>query len=137
MHGEKSPKQIVSLSLNQVLWLICLLKHSEINLIALRYLLNDYFLSLLIDFFLAIQVAADCCPPRGRDNTREAAVVPSAMGRKGLAVGPGQLSPAGVARAILPLQVCREAYLQVFLLKQTAHRCRGYLQHRLNLFYKY
>lgn len=30
-------------------------------------------------------MAADCCPPCGRDNRREAAVVPSVVGHKGLA----------------------------------------------------
>jgi len=51
---------------------------------------------------------------------REAAVVLSVTGHK----GPEQRGPTRVAQAILPLQVCCEAYLQVFMLKQSAHRCR-------------
>lgn len=54
----------------------------------------------------------------------EAAVVLSAPGHGGPVVGPAQLSPARAAQAILLLQICCEAYLQVFMLKQTAHRCR-------------
>lgn len=52
----------------------------------------------------------------------EAAVVLSAPGHRGPAVGSGQLSPTRVAQAMLQ-QVCCEAYLQVFMPKQTAHRC--------------
>lgn len=56
---------------------------------------------------------------------REAAVLLSATGHKGPVVGPEQLSPARVTQAVLPLQVYSGAYLQVFMLKQTAHRCRS------------
>lgn len=48
----------------------------------------------------------------------------SAPGHRGPVVGPGQLSPIRVAQATLLQQICWEAYLQVFMLKQTAHRCR-------------
>lgn len=54
----------------------------------------------------------------------EAAVVLSVPGHRGPVVGPGQLSPTREAQAILLQQVCWEAYLKVFMLKQTAHRCR-------------
>lgn len=48
----------------------------------------------------------------------------SATSHKGPVVGPEQLSPTRIAQAILPLQVCCEAYLQAFMPKQTVHRCR-------------
>lgn len=68
-------------------------------------------------------MAASHCPPCWSDNTRgcSSAVCP---GHRGPVVGPGQLSPTRVAQATLLQQVCWEAYLQVFMLKQTAHRCR-------------
>lgn len=70
-------------------------------------------------------MTANCCPPHCSDNMREAAVLLSATGHKGPVVGPEQLSPARVTQAVLPLQVYSGAYLQVFMLKQTAHRCRS------------
>lgn len=66
----------------------------------------------------------------------EAAVVLSAPGHRGPAVGSGQLSPTRVAQAMLQ-QVCCEAYLQVLHAETNSTQMRGYLQHRLNLFYKY
>lgn len=113
MHAKINPKtQTNSLSLNQILWFnkICFL--------------FNFFLIAFFFFLVCIHVAANCCSPHCSDNMREAAVVLSVPGHKGPVVGPEQLSSTRAAQAILLLQVHSEAYLQVFVPKQTAHRCR-------------
>lgn len=94
------------------------LEHSEISL-SFLVTLKPFFL----DFFFPLITASfntGGCLHHPNNNKRGCRTAVCHSSRRDWE----QLSPARAAQAVRPAQACCEAYLQVFVPKQTARRCR-------------